>query len=334
VISEGISFVRTYQTNHSQSTVNLNKKEIEVNQGGFMPILHSFEKECYGPKSTLDNKSKVFLCIRHKSLSFAHVDGILRKAISKGEIIEATGVEKSGVERILSKLEKENMILVHRSKTGKVWNENQYEINPKLFGNDFVYKPEKPTLTVYEGGKSEKSYPQPKNKTESKKEDLPASERADLPASERADLPADIPLRRGSNSSKLKANFSPNNSLNNFKELSPEDVDNSTSSDVDNPEKKREIFLKKISKKFKVSLLEVSQVWNQWATQDKDLLGRPIIDLGALLLNSYPKLKEALQSPYNPSSRSLKQESEEEEMIDHTPMPDSVKQMFKLNNFH
>lgn len=287
--------------NHSKE-----KETGESTQGGYMPILHSVEKNCYGPKLKMGARSQVFYFIRHNALSWAHQDGVKAVPIPKKEIMEATGLDARRVERILKELEKDEVILVHRSKTGKVWNPNKYELHPNMFGNDFVYRPEKPILTVYSGGKSEKTYPH-----------VPS----DIPV----DVPSDLPGRyrqidrveEGLTTGKQKG-IRPLRTIKNKRISLRENNDEKTQS--------KEDFIKKISDKFDVSVKEVTQVWNQWAHQDNDCLGRPIINLGKLLLSSFTEMRKAIKNPYEGPSCASKEVSNDDDMHHSVGMPEHLKE--------
>lgn len=120
------------------------KSRIRTSQGGFISVLHSLEEKFYGPDSPLPAIAKIALYLRHRSLR----DWTKKKKIPKSEIIQATGVEKRCAERALKNLEKENVIQVTRSKVGKIWSDNTYELHPKRFGNDYIYRPDKPGLKL------------------------------------------------------------------------------------------------------------------------------------------------------------------------------------------
>lgn len=126
-------------------------KEKHKEPGGFMAIYHDVEEICYGPKCGMPANARVFMCIRHKLLR----DGLSEKLIGKGFIVEKTGLTLGQVKVALKFLEKKEIIIVHRSKTGKKWNESKYELNPKKFGSLYNWYKNNPTVRVYKG----KSYP-------------------------------------------------------------------------------------------------------------------------------------------------------------------------------
>lgn len=117
-------------------------------QGGYLAVLHTLEEKFYGPDSPMDAKSKILLYIRHRTLR----EWTKRKAIPKSEIMAATGLQKRVIEKALSQLDKTEHLLVHRSKSGKVWNDNQYELHPKRYGSDFIYRKPGQPFAVIEGG--------------------------------------------------------------------------------------------------------------------------------------------------------------------------------------
>lgn len=119
-----------------------------------MAIYHDIEEICYGPECGMPANARVFMCIRHKLLR----DGLCQKLIGKSFIIQKTGLTVGQVKIALKFLEKNEIILVHRSKTGKTWNESKYELNPKKFGELYNWYKNNPTVRVY-GQKDEKSYP-------------------------------------------------------------------------------------------------------------------------------------------------------------------------------
>jgi predicted transcriptional regulator len=97
--------------------------------GGYMSIYHEMEEFCYGPKIKLSAKAKVFFCLRHKLLR----DGLKKKQIGKKFICEKTGLTFRQVQTALKALEEDQLILVSRHSIGKVFFENEYELNSKTF---------------------------------------------------------------------------------------------------------------------------------------------------------------------------------------------------------
>lgn len=152
-----------------------------------MASYHELEELIYGPESMLDRNTKVFLCIRHATFR----DDLSRKFLLKDFIMKKTGLDKSEIERAVKILEKNEMILVHRSKTGKVWNPNEYQLHPKRFGNHLNWYKNNPKLTFIKGGKGYpqegQSYPQ----IRTPHIEVPANERVGDPANERVGVPAD-----------------------------------------------------------------------------------------------------------------------------------------------
>lgn len=122
---------------------------------GYMAIYHDVEEICYGPACGLPANARVFMCIRHKLLR----DGLCQKLIGKSFIMEKTGLTLGQVKVALRFLEQKEIILVHRSKTGKVWNESKYELNPKKFPALYNWYKNNPTVRVYRGKKDKESYP-------------------------------------------------------------------------------------------------------------------------------------------------------------------------------
>lgn len=253
-----------------------------TNDGGFMPILHSFEAACYGPNSTLDAKTKVFYCIRHKTLWWAHQDGIKIKPILKSEIMKSTGLDKRMVEKMVVLLEKEGMIVVHRSKTGKVWNENQYEINPKIFGENFVYRPEKTRLIVHQGGKISEN-----------NSGVPSDSTVDLPNTPSVGVPSDSAVQTGSEEATRAASKVPKNIDKNLR-ISQREVD------------------KKAWNKAREKLIEahpgdekfMDQLYAELDRTRVDDMGRPIRSLPGLIMRSYEVLKKNRENPYERSKKS------------------------------
>lgn len=119
-----------------------------------MAVLHSLEESFYGPEMRLSGSAlKILLYLRHRALR----DWTKRKVIGKAEIMKATGVKARMTDYALRELERENHISVTRSRTGKVWNDNVYELNSKRYGDDYIFRPEKPSFRVIYGSKGHKS---------------------------------------------------------------------------------------------------------------------------------------------------------------------------------
>lgn len=158
-------------------------------QGGFIAVLHKLEEQFYGPDSPLDDKGRIILYLRHRALR----DWSIRKQIGKSEIAKATGVCFRRVEQSLRTLEKAEYIVVTRSKTGKVWNNNIYELHPKFVGTDYVFRPEKPSFRVIYGSKGHKSNPEKVIHTEAgvihKDEEVPTGTSVGVPI----DRPRGVP---------------------------------------------------------------------------------------------------------------------------------------------
>jgi hypothetical protein len=149
-------FYRMSDQNSQDSSKS--KKNYDSGQGGFVAVLHSLEKEFYGPESPFDARAKVMLYIRHRALR----DYQTTKQIPKSEIMEATGLKPTALKDALRDLEKKKFILVTRTKVGKVWGDNIYELHPQRYGTDYVYRPEKPSFKVIYGSKGHKSNKKPK----------------------------------------------------------------------------------------------------------------------------------------------------------------------------
>jgi predicted transcriptional regulator len=131
-------------------------------QGGFIAVLHSLEEQFYGPGtlSLSGSAIKILLYIRHRALR----DWTKLKKIGKAEIRDATGIKERMVDYALRELEKKGHILVIRAtKTGPngkpVFLDNTYELNPAKYGDDYIYRPEKPSFKVIHGSKGHKSNP-------------------------------------------------------------------------------------------------------------------------------------------------------------------------------
>lgn len=114
------------------------KGENKLEQGGYTAMLHAIERQCYGPDSPFDAKTKVFFYIRHETVR----DWKYVQSISQKEISEATGVKIRDLHRVLDFLEKNKMIISHKSKTGRVWNKTQYALHPARFGIDTLWRGE------------------------------------------------------------------------------------------------------------------------------------------------------------------------------------------------
>jgi hypothetical protein len=136
------------------------KKKYDSGQGGFVAVLHSLEKQFYGPESPFDAKAKVMLYIRHRALR----DFQKTKQIPKSEIMEATGLKPTALKNALRDLEKKKYLLVTRTMKGKNWSDNTYELHPDRYGKDYIYRPEKPSFKVIYGSKGHKSNKKPPSK--------------------------------------------------------------------------------------------------------------------------------------------------------------------------
>lgn len=173
-----------------------------------MAIYHDIEEISYGPKLGLPANTRVLLCIRHKLLR----DGQCEKIIGKKFIIEKTGLDSRQVERAVKYWEKREYIIVTRTKTGKVWMDNSYQLDPKKFGHLYNWYKDNPTVRTYNGSQG-RSY--------SKKgiPELPVPLPADLPVGVPVDLPggvvADLPGGRTRNIAELFKEISSKNPSNN-----------------------------------------------------------------------------------------------------------------------
>lgn len=184
-------------TNSISCAPNNNQDNKKCEQGGFVAVLHTLEEQFYGPDSPLDAKGKVMLYIRHRALR----DWTERKQISKSEILEATGLKSTALKDALRALEQKEFILVTRTKVGKVWGDNVYQLHPKKYGKDYIYRPEKPSFRVIYGSKH-KSNPHLGRKT-----DLDVGQNTDSEVGRKTDLGSD------SNHSELFANSDAKNPL-------------------------------------------------------------------------------------------------------------------------
>lgn len=201
--------------------------------GGFVMIYHDIEEISYGPELGFSANARVLLCIRHKLLR----DGLCEKIIGKKFIIEKTGLDARQIERAVKYWEKREYIIVTRTKTGKVWHENSYQLDPKKFGHLYNHYKNNTTVRTYNGSKG-RSY--------SKKgiPELPIP----LPADLRGGVPADLPGGKQRKLLELLAEIeSKNPSSKNPKEKNPSSEDFKFSGSgkkrqqqMENPEEERE----------------------------------------------------------------------------------------------
>lgn len=127
----------------------------QEDQGGYMRSLHTLEEKIYGPKSTLENKAKVFLCVRHNTLRW----DIEIKEITYSFIVRKTGVAENRVVECVKRLEKEKLLSVLRRKQNNQFLPNIIGLNKKFFG-ELLEKEHAPNFKIIEGGKSQKLSPQ------------------------------------------------------------------------------------------------------------------------------------------------------------------------------
>lgn len=195
-----------------------------------MAIYHDIEEMNYGPLLGMPAKVRVLLCIRHKLLR----DGLCEKVIGKKFIVEKTGLGARQVERAIKYWEKREYILVHQSKTGKVWNENSYELHPKKFGHLYNWYKNNPTVRVYTGSKgksfSQKGIPE-----------LPVPLPVNLPGG----VVSDFPGGKARNLSELFAEIrSKNPSFNNPKKKNPISIDLKSSGKRDRTQEEHEAMVR------------------------------------------------------------------------------------------
>lgn len=115
-----------------------------------MRSLHTVEEQIYGPKSKLDNKSKVFLCVRHNTLRW----DVEACEINYKFLIEKTGLNERRVIECIAQLEKDNLIVVMRRKKGKQHLPNIIGLDPNFFG-ELLEKKHAPSLRILHGGKND-----------------------------------------------------------------------------------------------------------------------------------------------------------------------------------
>lgn len=122
--------------------------------GGYVAIYHDIEEISYGPLCGLPAIARVFLCIRHKLLR----DGLGQKAIGHTFVIDKTGLTKKQVISAVNKLAKSGLIIIKadyiETARGKLqYYENKYELNPVVFGEEYNWYKNNPTVRVYSGEK-------------------------------------------------------------------------------------------------------------------------------------------------------------------------------------
>ncbi len=113
-----------------------------------MAVIHELEKKFYGPTSGLDRNSRVLLMIRHQTIG----NGWLRVKMGRTVIEEYTGLCKQEVTKAIKKLIKDELILVETRQINKVWQDSIYQLHPKTFGTQLIWR-ETPTFQVIPGGK-------------------------------------------------------------------------------------------------------------------------------------------------------------------------------------
>lgn len=109
---------------------------MDEEQRGYTAMKHDIMENIYSPDCPLDSKTRVFMYITHRLIR----DWKYVKSISRKEILIATGVEDRNLTRVLKFLEKNKMIISHKSKTGSVWNHTQYALHPKKFTLDTLWR--------------------------------------------------------------------------------------------------------------------------------------------------------------------------------------------------
>lgn len=195
-------------------------------QGGYAAMLHENLKKMYQPDSPLDTKSRVFLFIHHQMVR----DWKYVEAISRAQIKKATGVEDRYLTRVLESLEKDKMIISHKSKTGKAWNPTQYALHPSRFGLDTLWRG-KPELIAKENkSTSFQVHQEGKIIPITRKRVLPTKqEGVSTPKQEGGPAPQAVP--KGLNFSELQDKLGAKNPIQepNQKEPSSKVVDKSTS---------------------------------------------------------------------------------------------------------
>lgn len=144
--------------NDSSSLSGKNRKE-KNSKRGYMSIYHDIEEISYGPLCALPAIARVFLCIRHKLLR----DGLNQKAIGHSFIMEATGLSKRQVISCAQKLQKAGIIIIVgdsvETKKGKLQHfENKYLLNPLIFGDDYNWYKNNPTVRAYSNDGTVGSY--------------------------------------------------------------------------------------------------------------------------------------------------------------------------------
>lgn len=128
-------------------------------RGGFMAIYHDIEEISYGPLCGMPAIARVFLCIRHKLLR----DGLGQKSIGHSFVVERTGLTKRQVISCAQKLEKAGIILIkndfRQTSQGRIqFFENKYELNPAIFGEEYNWYKNNPTVRAYSNGGKTGSY--------------------------------------------------------------------------------------------------------------------------------------------------------------------------------
>lgn len=134
------------QENHQNVKGATNQSE----DGGYMAVYHDIEEITYGPLCGLPAIARVLLCIRHKLLR----DGLGQKAIGHSFVMEKTGLTKAQVINSAKKLERQGVIIIKADceeiSYGRIrYFENKYELNPVVFGEEYNWYKNNPTVRVY-----------------------------------------------------------------------------------------------------------------------------------------------------------------------------------------
>jgi hypothetical protein len=137
------------KSKNSDHNQNNSIQRTEEDQGGYMRAPHTVEIKIYGPDSPLDNRSRVFLCVRHETVRWDNKAG----EFTYSEISKKTGIDERRVREAVKILERLEMLQVMRRKVGGKSLPNIIGLHPKRFGDDFIDRSKKPTFSVINGGK-------------------------------------------------------------------------------------------------------------------------------------------------------------------------------------